>query len=121
MPSECNGAKHSRAHEDEVSPGIAIIGDKAEFRLHVRDAPAFEILGDNEAKQRAADTIVTEPGRFRFRNSLREMKLCDRGCRHIDASLISICGQYRAMSLICVKSCALAKRSISSWDSTRPI
>jgi hypothetical protein len=108
MPSRCNGAKHSGTHEDEVSPGIAIIGNKAEFRLHVGDAPAFEILGNDEAKQRPADTFVTEPGRFRFGNSLREMKLCDLGCRHVGASLISICHQYRAMSLICVKSCALA-------------
>ena len=80
IPSKRNGAKHSGTHEDEVGPGIAIIGDKAEFGLHVGDAPAtFEILGDNEAKQRPADTVVTEPGRFRFRNGLGEMKLCDLG------------------------------------------
>jgi hypothetical protein len=66
MPNKCNDAEHSRAHEHEVSLGVAIVGDKAKFRLHVGDAPAFEILGDNEAKQGAADTIVTEPGRFRF-------------------------------------------------------
>ena len=57
------------ADEHEVRPGVAIIGDKAKLRLDVGDAPFFEILGDNEAKQRAADAIMTEPGCFRFGNS----------------------------------------------------
>src|SRR3954452_21841289 len=69
-------------HEHEIRIWVAVFCDEAEFRLHVGEGPVFEELGNNQAKQRATNTVVIHSGRFRARNGCCKMKLGDLGCGH---------------------------------------
>jgi hypothetical protein len=46
--------------------GSQIVGDEAELRLNVGDAPAFEIFGNHETEQSAADGVIARSATLRL-------------------------------------------------------